>query len=263
MRLSRLQVRRLGVVFLLLAVPGSAQADALDGVTVMFELLAAVTGVAVANVAFTLWAYLRPQVSAVQWVNRVLVILSLLLGAGWEKVFSGNQLHPFSGINPFLGVAVPLAVWLGAVSWARQATTPERQVVWVGVAVFGAQLLLSPLLNMVLRSALGGFLKSGYLWLWWLVSLPLAFGVWWLVLEQVQHRRPLGWHQTPRVLQAPAIEAVLSILYSFFSIMLTLGPGAQLSGLSQFAATMLGYALLGWAVGVAAIWFNQRRRALA
>ncbi|RYU83714.1 hypothetical protein [Hymenobacter persicinus] len=258
--------RRFGVFLLLLLTPLLARADALDGAMLMFEILAVVAGLALFGVVLTLLAYFRPESRVLQLLNGIGFCLSLLLGLLWDQVFnSSTSSNLFGGFNPFLGAAVPLALWLGGVTLARREMRPRRRVVWVAAAVFGAQMLLSPLLRTLLWSVVGPavFVSGGLSWVWWAISLLLSFAVWWLVLEQAQRHWRLDWHEPRQWLLAPALEAVFSFLLSLTSVFSSLGEGAELASWGQFVATLLGYGMLGWAVGVLAVKLNQQRYAAA
>lgn len=259
-------VRRFGLLLPLLLLPLLARADALDGVVVLFELLAVVAGVALLGVGLTLLAYFRPQSRGLQILNGIGVGLNLLLGLLWEQVFShSSSAGIFGGFNPFLNLAVPLALWLGGVKLARRETRPVRRLVWVAAAVFGAQMLAGPLLRLLLWNTLvtAAFAGGGLRWVWWAVSMALAFGVWWMVLEQVQRHWRLDWHEPRLWLLAPALEVGFSILYSFTTIILSMEEGSELVAMGEFVASLLGFGVLGWAVGVLAVWLNQRRYAAA
>ena len=223
---SSLYARRFSLLFLLLSVPLLARADALDGAMLFVELLAAVAGVALLGVVLTLLAYRRPHSNVLRVLNYIGVGLSLLAGILWEKLFSSSALNSvFLGFNPFLSLSVPLAIWLGGVTWARQEEKPLRQLVWVAVAVFGAQQLLNPLVQRLVWSAVSRaeYTSGGISWLAWAISLLVSFACWWLVLGQVQQRWQLGWQALRPRLLAPAVEAGISLAYSFALLLLTLG----------------------------------------
>jgi hypothetical protein len=255
--------RRLGLLLLLLTVPLLARADALDGALLMVELLAAVAGIALLGVVFTVLAYLRPRSRSLQVLNVVGLVVSVLLGVLWAQIFSrSGSSSMLLGFNPFLGMAVPLGLWLGGVRRAQGAGQPLPRMLWVVAAVLGAQHLLAPLVQMLLLQVLDVSLFGPLRWLWWGIQMLLAFGCWWLVLEQVQQQGPLGWQVPRERMLAPAIAVGLGVAYSFFSVVLTMGEGAELAAPAEFLLSLLGFGALGWAVGVLAVWLNQRRYAL-
>lgn len=254
--------RRFGLVAFLLSLPLLARADALDGLGILFELLAIVAGIAVGGFVVTLLAYFRPQSRGLRVLNYVLVGLNVLLGVLWEQVFSRSSSIPFfQDFNPFLSLSVPLAVWLGSVSLARQEEKPLRRLGWVSIAVFGAQLLLNPLVQRLVWSSVDrqAYVGGGIFWLGWVVNLLVSFACWWVVLEQVQQQWQLGWQSVRPRLVAPALEAGLSLLFNFASLRLLLEPGARLVDPRQYFTSLVTGTVLGWAVGVLAIWLNQRR----
>ncbi|TGE20384.1 hypothetical protein E5K00_20505 [Hymenobacter aquaticus] len=264
MLVSSSSVRRLGLLLFLLLMPLLTRADALDGAMLMLELLAAVAGIALTGVVLTVLAYARPQSRALRVLNYVVAGLNIVLGMLWEQVFSRSALDPiFLGINPFLSVAVPLALWLGGVTWAREEQKPLRQLVWVSVAVFGAQLLINPVVQQLMWSVVGQgtYTSGGISWLGWGLSLLLSFACWWLVLEQVQRQWQLGWQAMRPRLLAPALEAGFGLVFSIVSVLMMLGPGDQLANPGSYWTSLLGGAVLSWAVGVLAVWLNQRRYA--
>lgn len=255
--------RHASVLLFLLLTPLLARADALDGVALMLQILAAVVGVALLGIGLTLLAYFRPQSRLLQVLSGVGLATNLFIGVLWQQVFSGvtSLSGILQGYNPFLSLAVPLGLWLGGVTWARRETRPGRRLVWVVVAVFGANLLLAPLLYLLLWNVLGlgNLMVGGLRWGLWVLDLALLFGTWWLVLEQAQRHWRLDWH-TPRLwVLAPALETGLGILYSFTTVFLSMGRGGELAEPGQFLASLLGFGVVRCAVSVLAMWLNQRR----
>ncbi|UOQ54500.1 hypothetical protein [Hymenobacter cellulosivorans] len=254
--------RRFSLVVFLLTIPLLARADALSGLEIFFQLLAIVAGIALAGFVVTLLAYFRPQSRGLQILNYVLVGLNLLLGLLWEQLFSRSSDIPIFGeFNPFLSLAVPLAVWLGAVRLARREEKPLRRLLWVSVAVFATQLLLNPLVQHLVWSTVDrqAYISGGVFWLGRVVNLLVSFACWWAVLEQVQQQWQLGWQALRPRLLAPALEAGFGLVYSLGSVLLILESGARLADLGQYFVSLLTGTVLGWAVGALAIWLNQRR----
>lgn len=264
--ISRSYFRRFVLSLWLLTLPLFARADALDGAVFMLGLLAAVAGIAAFGIVLIVLAYYRSQSRILQLLNGGLTGASLLIGGLWAKVFSSTSTSFFYDVNPFLDFVFPLAAWLGSVNLARREERHVYRLCWLGVAVFAAQLLLAPILHLALRSALGAQLDlngGGATMIRWAANMLLSFGIWWMVITQVQRWRPLQCNQPRQMLVAPTLEAGISFLYSFLSVWLTLGPDVRITDPGQFIISLLGYGVLSWALGVWVMWLNQKQQAKA
>jgi hypothetical protein len=239
---------------LLCVSPLLAHADALDGAFFMLQLLAAVGGLALLGMVFSVLAYSRPNSNALQVSNYLVNGLGLLVGLFWMLLFK-------RGTNPFLMLSIPFAAWLGAVTKATRETEARARMWWVAVAVAGATVSLGTVLNLVTRWLLPGMsaLLYGGSAFRWLFGMGVLFGTWWMVLAQAQRKQPLGWQQRS-ILLVPVWATLLSSAYSYLPIMpLLLESQSDLRWLLQAVGSLLMYGLASWNVGALAVWLNQRR----
>jgi hypothetical protein len=247
------------VVALLLLCPTLAHADALDGAMLMLEVMAAIWGIALLGMLFSVLAYLKPSSRTLAISSYVVNGLGLMLGLLWAQVFSRGAQSGL-GENPFFMLSVPLAVWLWAANKVAHRTTPRASTWLVALAVVGASsFLIAGLfwgIRWLLPDATGEIFGAAY---WqWLVGPALHFGTWWLVLRQVQRLRPLEW--LPSAMWLVSAQALLlSTVWSYLPI---LGVLSHIEVDPSWLAQLLAHNLIGYGVGVLAIWLNQRQRPL-
>lgn len=243
--------------------PTLARADALDGAFMVIEVVAAIWGLALLLMLFSLLAYQRPASPTLRVLNLVGIGISLLLGAAGlvitNKMGASGSLLGLGVVNPFVSLTLPLAAWLGGASHAATATQPRAREWGVAVAVAGARLLASTLLNLALGWLLLGSLGlASYPYVQWGLGLLVSLGVWWLVLGQAQRRQPLGWRQWPVILRVAALATLLGVAYNYLPFLIYAG-ALDKQWFGQVIGSLLTYSLLGWAVSVLAIWLHQRR----
>lgn len=244
---------------LLLLSPQLAHADALDGAYMMLQLLAAIWGLALLLMLFSLLAYWRPASRVLRRLNYVGIGLSLVLGLA-GAIFLESASSETLGLgasNPFLRLSLPLAAWLGGANWATFATTRRAREWAVAVAAAGALPVVHTLLNMATSwvPPLGlsfGAVGAGVATLG---NLLLTAGIWWVVLQQAQRRQPLGWHDWRPVLLVPALTAGLLLAYAYLP---RLGD-MDLQWLGIILLSIVQSGLLSYAAGAVIIWLNQRR----
>jgi hypothetical protein len=244
---------------LLLLCPGLAHADALDGALLMLEIMAAVWGVALLGMLFSALAYWKPNSRTLAISSYVVNGMGLLLGLAWELVFNRiSSGGPFGvGLNPFLSISVPLAVWLWAANKIAYRSQPQASTWMAALAVAGA----SSFVNAGLFGLIRWLLPSAYIEVFgtvfwrWLVGPAILFGVWGLVLRQGQRVQPLRW--LPRaVWVAPAQALLLGTVWSYLSVLPML---AQLAVDLDWFTQVAGHSLLSYGIGALVIWLNQRR----
>lgn len=255
--------QRLLLLALLGASPLAAHADALDGAFLVFVGMAVLWGIALGEALFVVLAYRHPASGILRVFNIIFVLIGLGLGTFWARVFDSSA-SPFLSLNPFLDLALPLALWLGGVGQARAATRPAPRLVGVSGAALGAIILLSTLFFSLLRMTISPEILYGGSRLWFiLLRLPLVFGSWWLVLRQVQQAQPLGWHRPAQWLLPPAMTAGLGLLLSLFTLWLSISSHNGSFGISfsSLFGSLLQSAVPAYGVGVLAIWLHQRRYA--
>lgn len=244
--------------------PLLAHADALDGAFFILQLLTAVWGLALLGMVFSVLAYLRPRSRSLEISNYVVNGFCLFLGLAWLLVFSqgsGGSTSQLGEMNPYLRMTVPFAVWLWAANKVAYRSQPSASTWWVATAVVAATLALNTLLFGLMRWLLAGSLHAVYggtIWPW-LLSPAIVFGIWWLVLRQVQRVQPLRW-PARAVWLVPAQALLLSTACGYLPLLPVL---SQLVWDLNWLTQSLRHGLLSFGVGAVAIWLNQRRHQLA
>lgn len=249
---------------LLLLCPLLAHADALDGALFMLEILAAVWGFALFGMGLSALAYWRPSSRALAASSYAMNGIGVLLGLIWEQVFSrdnGGGVPFFGDLNPFLTISLPFAVWLWAANKVAYRTGPQASTWGVALALVGASFSLNSGLFWAMRGLFSDSLFEVYgtIYWQWLMGPAILFGIWWLVLRQVQRVRPLGW-PARAIWLVPVQGLLLSTAWGYLPLLprlpaITMAPG--------WLIQLLGHGLLSCGVGALAIWLNQRRYPVA
>ncbi|MBF9220904.1 hypothetical protein [Hymenobacter ruricola] len=226
----------------------------------MLEVLAALWGLALLGMGLSALAYWKPNSWRLAAASYAVNAVGLLPGLVWEQVFSrdnGGGIPFFGDLNPFLAASLPFAVWLWAASKVAGRTQPQASTWGVALALVGASFFLNQGLFWVLRWLLFGSLVEVYRTVYWqwLVGPMVLFGIWWLVLRQLQRFRPLGW-PARAVWLVPGQALLLSTALGCLPLLSVL-PRIALD--PRWLVQFLGHALLSYAIGVLALWLNQQR----
>ena len=249
----------------LLFSPLLASADSFSegGYAVLVFALVVVAAVPLLLIILALLAYWFSGSKAWQTANAVGLVISLVAGALWaELARQPSSLAVFFHFNPFWQLSAPVAAWLGGMVQARADVRPWWRLGWVALAVVGA------------RQLLGAFQQLGFIVLaahqqgttqlalqavmLQVLNLVLSFGVWLLVLWQVQRQHPLHWHDADQ-LAAPAVVAAAGLGLALAGFLRT--PSLRDSMFTPaILGTFLLWAVLGFGIGALAIWLDQRRR---
>ena len=248
----------------LLFLPLLASADSFsNGVYPLLAVaLVAVAAIPLLLIMLALRAYWSSGSKAWQTANAVGLVISLVAGALWEVLSGQSSLTVVLQFNPFWQLSAPVAAWLGGMVQARADVRPRWRIAWVALAVVGARHLLGAfhqLSFMVLAAqhqapsqlALKAAILQVLTWI-------LSFGVWLLVLRQVQRQHPLNWHGADQ-LTAPAVATAVGLGLTLASFLL-----ANSVRNNMFTPAILGtsvlWAVIGFGIGVLAIWIDQGRR---
>lgn len=241
--------------------PALARADALDGAFMVLQLWAAIWGLALLLMLFSVLAYRQPTSPTLRVLNLVGVGISLLLAAAGllidSKMGSAGGLASLGSVNPFLNLSLPLAACLGGASHAASATESRTRQWAVAVAGAGGRITLGVLLNMGMRALLPDSLSMEYPYLYWVLGLLVSAGVWWLVMRRAQRQQPLAW-QLPAILWVAALSAVLGTVYGYLPVLL-FASSLDTVWFSQALSSFFTYGLVNCAVSVLVIWLQQRR----
>jgi hypothetical protein len=249
-------------IVLLLFCPFLAHADALDGALFMLEILAAVWGIALLCMLFSVLAYLKPNARTLAISSYVVNGLGLLLGLFWALLFSrDNGTLAGIGANPFSTFSVPFAVWLWAANKVACRSTSQASTWLVALGVVSASSFVNAGLFWLMRWLLpsSGLEAFGTIYWQWLAGPALLLGIWWLVLRQVQRFQPLGWLPQAMWL-VPAQALLLGTVWSYLPVLSVL---SQMVVDLRWFAQLLGHSLLSYGIGVLALWLNQRQHQLA